>query len=162
MSEVIPDMSIPCPYCKGEAKLMDSAAIYRGVSYGLGYICLPCQAYVGVHKGTYDAKGTPANPACRKARMAAHAQFDVIWQHPAMKHTRSLCYQWLAKRLGLTEDECHIGMFSEEEAWFVARELRRITLRVAIREVNRMRGWYDASRDLEIKPFKPRKRKKKR
>jgi len=40
-----------CPYCKGETKYVDSSLVY-GRSYGMMYLCEPCDAYVGVHHKT--------------------------------------------------------------------------------------------------------------
>ncbi len=48
-------MQVFCPYCNNEAKLVDSAIIYRGVSYGDIWLCKPCDAYNGVHPDGYTA-----------------------------------------------------------------------------------------------------------
>lgn len=113
---------IICPYCMNEAIYMDSKRIY-GVSYGMVYACLRCDAYVGVHRGTYKPKGRLANKELRQWKIKAHASFDPLWMRKfeieknkngkryKKSTARSDGYRWLAQRLGLTENECHIGMF---------------------------------------------------
>ena len=34
-----------CPYCGRVAKYVDSSVIYYGHSYGMAYLCRPCNAY---------------------------------------------------------------------------------------------------------------------
>ncbi len=74
------------------------------------WICRPCGARSGCHKGTTKPTGTLADYATRKARMFAHDAFDRLWrgQGPGRRKT---AYQWLQQRLDLTADECHIGLF---------------------------------------------------
>ena len=109
-------MQDKCPYCEGEVSLKDSAVIYNGTSYGDVYICenFPeCDSYVGVHKGTDKPKGTLANKQLRTWRKLAHAEFDTLWQ--SNKISRSAAYSWLANRLGINKEECHIGMFDKNQ-----------------------------------------------
>ena len=63
-------MSITCDYCGRPAQLTDSAIVY-GRSYGLIYYCAPCQAWVGVHKGTTTPLGRLANHELREWKKAA-------------------------------------------------------------------------------------------
>ncbi len=104
-----------CPYCGGNAVLHDSAVIYHGKSFGDAWICEnypECDAYVGCHKGTDRPLGRLADPELREAKKRAHAALDPWWVHqPKPKQARSKVYRWLAGELGLSEDECHIGMF---------------------------------------------------
>ena len=107
--------SITCPHCLGKAMFYpDSKHLYYGRDYGPIYHCLPCNAYVGCHDGTITALGTPADRQTREARKAAHEAFDQIWQSRRM--TRPDAYAMLQKALGLTKDECHIGLFDIEMA----------------------------------------------
>ena len=73
------------------------------------YLCRPCDAYVGVHRGTDKPKGRLANKELRYWKMAAHEAFDPIWQSKTMK--RNEAYKWLARRMGLKTKDTHIGMF---------------------------------------------------
>mgnify|MGYP001068973319 CR=1 FL=1 len=112
-----------CPYCDRAAALVTGAVIYphRPDLFGLKFWqCEPCDAYVGCHKagarvgpgvisdGTLPL-GRLANAALRRAKSAAHAAFDPLWKSRVMK--RREAYAWLAKELGISSANCHIGMF---------------------------------------------------
>jgi hypothetical protein len=87
------------------------------------YACLPCDAFVGCHKqgDNKKSKGTLTNQCLRNLRRQAHALFDPMWkayqQHrKATRYSsRNLAYSWLAKEMGMTKDECHIGMLRDED-----------------------------------------------
>lgn len=104
---------VECPYCHKQAEFVDSKVVY-GKSHGMIYLCRckPDFAYVGVHKGTDKPLGSPADRMLRYWRGRAHAAFDPIWKKKAV--TRSEAYQWLAQKLGIHKDDCHIGMFDTE------------------------------------------------
>lgn len=91
-----------CAYCGRKTML-------RKTQYGWQWACLPCGAWVGCHKGTSHALGRVADAELRRWKMVAHDWFDPLWQNGGF--SRSGAYHWLAKNLGLTVDECHIGMF---------------------------------------------------
>lgn len=97
-----------CPYCGTHPEYVDSSVIY-GKSYGMIYLCKPCDAYVGVHKGTDTPLGRLANKELREWKKKAHEAFDPLWKHGGMK--RSQAYEWLAGTLGIKKEHCHIGMF---------------------------------------------------
>lgn len=100
-----------CPYCGNEPEYVDSRVIY-GKSYGMIYLCRPCDAYVGVHHGTTKAPlGRLANKRLRSLKKKAHKYFDKIWKNKLMSRTEA--YTWLAGRLCIPKNECHIGMFDE-------------------------------------------------
>lgn len=113
-----------CPYCGKETEYIDSSYIY-GKSYGMVYICKPCDAYVGVHRGTNIALGSLANEHLRNARKKAHYWFDPIFKtgliHEIFKeeHTdlndRKKAYLWLSKQLEIDTELCHIAMFNLEQ-----------------------------------------------
>ena len=114
-----------CPYCGQQAKLVHGDVIYphRGDLHSLLFWqCAPCDAYVGCHKngatflvnkrqvrsdGTIPL-GRLANAELRKAKSAAHAAFDPLWRSGQM--TRRGAYAWLAGAIGISADDCHIGM----------------------------------------------------
>jgi hypothetical protein len=101
-----------CPYCGAKVRLVDSAELYAGVSYGYALACerFPdCDAYVGCHRGTTEPLGTLADAKLRQARRAAHAAFDPIWKRGLM--ARAEAYWWLGRRLGLSESETHVALF---------------------------------------------------
>ncbi len=103
-----------CPYCGNKAEYVDSAEIY-GKSYGMVYLCRPCDAYVGVHDGTDTPLGRLANRDLRRWRNRAHAAFDPLWQRGRYRRRRNDAYAWLAGKMGLTKEETHIAMFDVEQ-----------------------------------------------
>ena len=112
-----------CPYCNNQTKFIDSEIIY-GVSYGMVYFCSPCDAYVGVHKGTDKALGRLADKNLRKFKKRAHYFFDQIAKTDLINKVspefikdisnRGKAYLWLSQQLNIPIDECHIGMFDED------------------------------------------------
>lgn len=106
---------VSCPYCGGFARLVDSSDVYRsGRNYGKLWACMPCGAWVGVHKNsrTFAPLGRLANAELRKAKIEAHSAFDRLWKEWDLD--RDEAYSWLADRLGIEARECHIGMFDLE------------------------------------------------
>ena len=122
-----------CPYCGAKTEYIDSSFIY-GRSYGMIYICKPCDAYVGVHNNTDISLGRLANKELRRAKKIAHFHFDkiaktslinTIWpKYFKSISNRKKAYLWLSKQLGIPEDICHIGMFDIEQCNEVIRLCR--------------------------------------
>jgi len=100
-----------CPYCKKKTRMVDSIRIYKKKSYGLVSMCIPCNAYVGVHKDTNIPLGRVAKNDLREARKYTHSYFDRIWKHGYMD--RSDAYKWLSKELNTPFEFTHIAMFSK-------------------------------------------------
>lgn len=103
-----------CEYCNNAAEKVTGREVYphRPDLYEkIIYRCRPCNASVGCHPGTDKPLGRLANQPLKKAKMAAHAAFDPLWKSKKMK--RGEAYKWLAAALGLSVDDCHIGMFDE-------------------------------------------------
>ena len=98
-----------CPYCKGKTEYIDSEVIY-GTSYGMVYLCKPCDAYCGVHKGTDKSLGRLANRELRFWKKEAHRHFDVIWKEGDIE--RNDLYLYLSDHLNIPAEYTHIGMFS--------------------------------------------------
>ena len=110
-------MSTPeviCPYCGEPTALVDSAEVY-GRSFGMIWLCRPCQAYVGTHGNSEGHKplGTPANAHLRKYRTQAHAAFDPLWKSGRM--TREKAYKVLRRVLQVSREQGHIGMLDIEQ-----------------------------------------------
>lgn len=102
---------VNCDYCGRRAELVDSKVIY-GREYGHKvWLCRPCLAYVGCHKGTDKPLGRLANAELREWKKRAHAAFDPLWQYGRFKGYRQAAYSWLASRMGLPVEQTHIGMF---------------------------------------------------
>lgn len=133
-------MPITCPYCKAEAQLVTGAEIYRhraDLAHLSFWACFPCGAYVGCHKvgawmyragkkivsdGTLPL-GRLANAELRAAKSAAHAAFDPLFKNGGM--TRRAAYAWLAHKLGLSDDDCHIGAMDVEQCRLVVEIVGR-------------------------------------
>lgn len=104
-----------CSYCSQSTDYIDSIEIY-GKSYGMVYLCRPCDAFVGVHKGTDKAKGSVANYELREVRKQAHRYFDQLWKRKmfkenlTQKYARNKAYKWLAETMEIDRKCCHIGM----------------------------------------------------
>lgn len=81
------------------------------------YWLCDCGAYVGSHEGSGAPLGTAAGFELRALRTQVHTYFDKLWRHFVnnegwQKHmARASLYGWLAGRLGIFPDKCHIAMF---------------------------------------------------
>ncbi len=128
-------MSVTCNHCATEAVLVNGQDLYgyASLKHKLFWQCQSCGAYVGCHPparangkgGQGDGTvplGTLANPTERRARSRAHAAFDSLWQ-PGGPMKRKEAYAWLAGRLGLSADDCHIGMFDPPTCERVCNEV---------------------------------------
>lgn len=105
-----------CPYCLKEPEYINSTEVY-GKDYGMMYICKPCQAWVGVHKGTDRALGRLADANLRVWKRNAHEAFDKLWKEKLFE-SRSAAYFWLAIRMNI--EDPHIGEMDItqcEEVW---------------------------------------------
>lgn len=105
-----------CPYCKKPAKLVTGREIYphrEDLRFIKIWQCKPCDARVGCHDGTQNPKGKMANAEVRALRVQAHAVFDPVWKKTSK--SRADAYKWLAKKMGITTEKCHIGNFNKYE-----------------------------------------------
>jgi hypothetical protein len=121
-------MTVICPYCNKPAKLVDSSIVYGGKSYGMIWLCQPCDAYVGVHKNSKDHAplGRLANAELRWWKREAHAAFDPLWKEGTM--SRGDAYRWMQRVLVMSQYEAHIGKFDISECRALIRateELRQ-------------------------------------
>lgn len=102
-----------CPYCGDFSKATTGKEMYphRPDLHVLKFFkCQPCNATVGTHKRTGKPLGTLANPQTKGLRSQVHKLFDPIWRSGNMK--RSEAYTWFAGQMGLSNKDCHIGMFN--------------------------------------------------
>lgn len=109
-----------CPYCNNLSELVKGARIYPNwptLADADLYVCFPCDARVGCHKGTLKPLGRLANKPLRDAKQLAHAAFDPLWKRKAAQEgiskgkARDAGYKWLANEMNIPARECHIGMF---------------------------------------------------
>lgn len=100
---------IYCDYCHRLTEFVDSSEVY-GTSYGMIYLCRPCKAWVGVHKGSDKPLGRLADASLRQWKQNAHNAFDPLWKYGRFRGRRNAAYAWLAEQMGLPVEETHIGM----------------------------------------------------
>lgn len=118
---------ITCPYCNAETKLVTGDVIYphridlRDRQF---YLCRPCDAYVGTHKGTTKPLGRLANAELRALKQEVHAVFDPLWR--SGNRSRKEAYQWMAEQLGIPFSECHVGMMDVETCRRAIEVLREV------------------------------------
>lgn len=122
-------MTATCLHCKKRCRLTRGAEIYphrKELANKPMYKCDPCNAVVGCHPGGgYKPLGFAANKKTRQARMQLHNQrLDPLWKYipnpKQRRHRRTALYKFLSKKMGLTAEETHTGMFTIEqcrEAW---------------------------------------------
>ena len=116
-------MKVVCPYCDHDAVLVNGSMLYGSMSHVADqnlWVCWQCDAWVGCHIGSFDGweegtrpLGILAKKELRDARVAVHDRFDKLWKLGRMD--RGKAYKWLADRLGISKDDCHIGMFDMEK-----------------------------------------------
>lgn len=126
-------MTLVCEYCGSGTKLVLGKCIYADRWPSLAdkpfWACdryPTCDAYVGCHPGTETPLGRLANKELRQWKSRAHAVFDPLWQEKLRRrraergaeykkqYARGSAYRWLACQLGISFDDCHIGMFDVE------------------------------------------------
>jgi hypothetical protein len=111
-------MNVICDYCHHPATLVTGAMIYArrpDLLHKKFWYCEPCRAWVGCHDRNRrmgfngdEPKGRLANAALRRAKIAAHAAFDPLWRSREM--TRTEAYAWMAREIGISDANMHIGM----------------------------------------------------
>ena len=131
-------MTTPCATCPNPCRLTDGAEVYphrHDLADKKIWVCDHCNARVGCHPGTDRALGTAADYETRNARMATHALLDPFWKNNK-QIKRGDVYRYLAARLGIEQDDCHVGMFS---AWqcYKANDILRATTVEQILEIER-------------------------
>ena len=112
-----------CQYCGEETYFDENDQMYK---------CDDCNASVGVHKqSNKKAFGSVANEDLKKWRSVTHDFFDDLWKYSFEKgieekpfrgstdevsrNWRTKCrmtaYKWLALKMDINNDFCHIAMF---------------------------------------------------
>lgn len=146
-----------CPYCKGKSVPVSGEYVYPhrpDLFEKKFFMCVPCEAYVGVHAATGEPLGTLANAYLRKLRSQAHAAFDPVWKDAASQESlaeirdgrrkkftpygqlvtkhRTAAYARLAELMDISVENCHIGSFD-------AAQCRRVIDLCNSREIHRSR-----------------------
>jgi zinc-finger-containing domain len=116
-----------CPYCNRGAELVDGIEIYgaRDKGFGMFWLCRLCDAYVGTHKNSknHAPLGRLADRELRKWKQVAHEMFDTLWKSERM--TRTDAYAYMARKMGITKEEAHIGRFDLEQCKKLVALLRQ-------------------------------------
>ena len=127
-------VNIKCPYCGSRAILRPTSVVYGQRAKDPDaplYVCArypACDSYVAAHQKSHLPMGTLAGPELRRKRREAHAALGRLWESGLMN--RKQAYFWLQAKLGLPEEEAHIGKFSEERCEQVIRLCRRFRIPV--------------------------------
>lgn len=105
-----------CRFCGGEVRLLTHEQHYGSTfsDWPYLYVCASCRASVGVHNGTKIPLGTLADKPTRDARKHLKTYFNCLWRNPKPLYNRNEAYQWLANKLGIPLEECHIGWFDAD------------------------------------------------
>ena len=87
----------------------------RDGKYSRFYGCTRWPECNGSHGAHADGTplGTPADRETKVYRMATHKVFDPLWKSQAM--SRDQAYAWMARTMGMTKAEAHIGQFDKEQ-----------------------------------------------
>ncbi len=137
-----------CPACGTAARLTDGREIYPhrpDLADKPIWACTICEdTYCGCHPGTEEPLGTPADAGLREARMILHTRrLDPLWKNAAhtggygrldeagekavRRAARVRVYRFLAARMGLTEEQCHVGLFTVEQCRAAWETLKGVT-----------------------------------
>lgn len=112
---IVSGPSVTCPYCECPAGMVTGKVVYPhrpDLHDKLFYMCAPCFAWCGVHEGTTKPLGRLADAELRHAKQRVHAVLDPLWLNTKKRgKARGRCYAKLAMALGISVDDCHVGMF---------------------------------------------------
>ena len=100
-----------CPDC-------GNPLILKHGKYGIFYGCIDfeatgCKGSHNCHQQTSAPMGIPANAEVKQARRDAHEAFDTLWKDGGL--SRAAAYRWLQEYMGLSEEQCHIGLMGKPE-----------------------------------------------
>lgn len=123
-----------CPKCNVESRMTNGREIYphrKDLYTKTFYKCDVCLGYVGCHPKSTRPLGTPANAELRKARNSVHALIDPIYKaSPHKKGARSNMYEYMANAMGISRDECHVGMFNIEQCSKACRIMENVNYQI--------------------------------
>ena len=111
--------NVNCPYCGAPARLKPANFLFGSRPQYAGkhfYVCnnYPvCDSYVAAHQADRRPMGSLANGKLRHKRKIAHVELNKF-QH-ASGMTKWAVYVWLAAKMGLNEEQTHIGKFNEQQ-----------------------------------------------
>lgn len=108
-----------CPIHKTTAECVTGAVIYPhrpDLAMKRFWRCTEtnCTMRVGCHPGGHVPLGYMCDARTRMMRIQAHDYFDKLWRGGAFEK-RTHAYTWLAEKLGVKVQRCHIGQFNAEQ-----------------------------------------------
>lgn len=120
-------------YC-GDCQAIMTLMVSERYTYDNGnprpyYRCSRFPHCRGTHSAHPDGSpmGTPADEVTKRLRHRAHVAMGKL-QKERRWNTNGM-YMWLGKKMGLTKEACHVGLFDAEQCnlvmQFVHRALRR-------------------------------------
>ncbi len=131
-------MTLTCHYCGNHAPQVTGREVYphRPDLYAKRFFqCAPCDATVGCHPDGRPL-GRLANAELRMEKQRTHALFDPLWKEAARMYSgasgktrqvaRIRAYEWLADKMSLLPNDCHIGMFSTSQCLEARQWIQRL------------------------------------
>ena len=133
-----------CQECGAAAEVVPASVFYPGradLAKKWRWRCPECGAHCGCHGTSKKPLGRPCGPELRRARGLLHEKFDEIWRRapdyyqnaepsalPIIRSgARARCHHWLAMRLQIPFEECHIALFDLERCRAAWRAIGRTT-----------------------------------
>lgn len=108
---------VTCPYCGSSAVLIMGIDLYpeHPETFARYYWKCPgvCDAHVGANLKSLEPNGPLANRTLRNLRVRCHLVFDQLWKDGHFN--RREAYEWLAKSMEMTREDCHIAKFNEDD-----------------------------------------------
>lgn len=125
---------VTCSYCGEPCSFVGAETLKPDVTDATGtnyWQCKNCDAYVTCHKRDMthgltgiEPMGVTANRELRRHRGILHKAFDRIWRRNFMP--RGDAYAWLADKMGMTKEECHIAMMDDDQCLKALNFVREI------------------------------------
>lgn len=123
---------LQCPDCSGKLYLRAKPHQFklRPNETPFKYVCenrekTGCRGSCGAHPDGMPT-GLPAGPEVRKARGITHEMFDRVWNKDG-RVMRNAAYAYIAEKMGIAVEDCHIGLMQLEELRVFYRHAAALT-----------------------------------
>lgn len=104
-----------CPFCGQKARLIDSAEIYNGKSYGYAYVCEYCgdgkSVFALCKPGTVKIQGKMADAETRQLRQKAYRAYKRYVSDSRSFYSDAEAREWLSRKIGVAYANCRISEF---------------------------------------------------
>jgi len=117
-----PQWDVTCGDCGSKMVLVTGDSIDRTLMYRCSRPECRC-----IHAAFPNGKpvGTPADQNTRSLRCVLHRILDPLWKDRHISRNR--LYKRLAKRLGMSEEDCHVGKFNAKQCTKAIQVARRLS-----------------------------------